>query len=182
MRRMLAAFAAAGWLLARPAPAAEVDGVKVDEQATLADGTQLVLNGAGMRVKFIVDVYVGALYLPAKQADAAAILAAPVANRMWMHFVYEEVAAESLQEAWSDGFDPARRWHLRLPRCVLDVDATIAGSRQRLRPILDTVLLEPRAGRMTLTWRATLSIGAALLRVELVEIGVSELDAREGAA
>ncbi|MCA9786636.1 MAG: DUF2169 domain-containing protein, partial [Candidatus Cloacimonetes bacterium] len=44
-----------------------------------------------------------------------------------------------------DGFDPARRWHLRLPRCVLDVDATIAGSRQRLRPILDTVLLEPRA-------------------------------------
>ena len=102
----LAVLLAALPLLAPPgAGALEMEGVQVPDTARLADGTALVLNGAGTRTKFVFDVYVGALYLPAKTTDAAAVLAAPVPNRVLMHFVYDEVDAESLREAWTDGFE-----------------------------------------------------------------------------
>ncbi len=108
MKTMLRVVTLATTLLAL-APAAtralEVEGVQIAEQATLADGTTLVLNGAGVRVKFFFDIYIGALYLPAKMDDAQAIMAEPRPNRVLMHFVYGKVDAESLREAWTEGFE-----------------------------------------------------------------------------
>lgn len=68
---------AAGTLVlahALPSHGAEVSGVKVPDSITLA-GKELKLNGAGMRVKFIVDVYVMGLYLPKKESTPADIQA-----------------------------------------------------------------------------------------------------------
>lgn len=90
--------------LVNPVAALEVRGVRLEDSATLVDGTRLVLNGAGVRVKFIFDVYVGALYLPAPSRQAETLLATPTANRVSMHFVYDKVDAEALREAWRDGF------------------------------------------------------------------------------
>ena len=56
-----------GCALSLPAHVAKVAGVKFDETSQLSAGVpQLVLNGAGIRKKFFVKVYVGALYLPKK--------------------------------------------------------------------------------------------------------------------
>lgn len=52
------------------AQAATVDGVKVDDTVTVA-GKTLVLNGAGMRKKFVINVYVAALYLSEKKSTSA---------------------------------------------------------------------------------------------------------------
>jgi Chalcone isomerase-like len=67
-----------------------------------ANGQALVLNGLGLRKKFFVKVYVGALYLPAKEHDAARILAADAPRRMTMHFVYS-VNAGQMCDAWAEG-------------------------------------------------------------------------------
>ena len=69
-------------------------------------GQELVLNGAGLRKKFIVKVYAGALYLKEKSSDAAAIVAADEAMQIRMHFLYG-VKPEQLIDAWNDGFDAA---------------------------------------------------------------------------
>lgn len=74
MRTLVAAL-----LLAAALPASavvEVAGVKVPDTLTV-DGKTLVLNGAGVRTKTFlkVKVYVGALYVPQKSKDAAAIVA-----------------------------------------------------------------------------------------------------------
>ena len=54
-----------------PAAALEIEGIEVAETISSADNkTTLLLNGAGLREKFYIDVYVGALYLPAKTTDA----------------------------------------------------------------------------------------------------------------
>ena len=68
-----------GWLLcmvcAMPVRAADIEGVRVEDRIALPGGTALVLNGAGVRTKLaFAKLYVGALYLPAKQAAAEAIL------------------------------------------------------------------------------------------------------------
>ena len=50
-----------------------VSGVKVDAKLNL-EGQSLVLNGAGTRVKMFMDMYVGALYLEKKSANANEIM------------------------------------------------------------------------------------------------------------
>ena len=63
--------------------AAEVAGVKIDDKATVG-GRELVLNGAGVRTRLIVKVYVAALYLPQKAASTQAALARDEPRRMTM--------------------------------------------------------------------------------------------------
>ena len=78
------------------ASAAEIEGVRVDEQIA-APGGQLVLNGAGVRTKLaFMKLYVGALYLPAKKAFANEILKDPGAKRVAMHVLIDELTAKDL--------------------------------------------------------------------------------------
>ena len=85
--------------------AREVAGVNFEESLTVSELDQsLRLNGAGIRYKFFFKIYIGALYLPAQQNDPAVILKNPQANRMVMHFLYDEVTREKLVAAWQEGF------------------------------------------------------------------------------
>ena len=99
MRKLI--LAAALTLAAVTVSGATVAGVKIEDSSSVA-GQNLVLNGAALRKKFVVKVYVGALYLPSKQANAAAILAADAPRRQVMHFLYD-VDKEKMAEAWEEG-------------------------------------------------------------------------------
>lgn len=89
-----------------PVKALVVGDVKVPETLGTADAkTTLVLNGAGLREKFYVDVYVAALYLPAKTPDAAAILSDEGPASMVMHVVYNEISKKKITDGWNDGLD-----------------------------------------------------------------------------
>ncbi len=91
------------FFLSATAYAQEVAGVKVPEQATLAN-TVLKLNGAGIRSKFFFKIYVGALYLPQKTKNAETAISMNGPKRILMHFLYKEVEKEKLIEGWVDGF------------------------------------------------------------------------------
>jgi hypothetical protein len=86
-----------------PAMAASVAGVNLEDRITV-NGQQLVLNGAGIRKKLFIKVYVGGLYLPAKQNNASSILAADTPRRMVMAFVFS-VGKEKIAEAWDEGLE-----------------------------------------------------------------------------
>jgi len=86
--------------------AREVAGVKLKEQITVeAIDDVLKLNGAGIRTKFFFKIYVGALYLTDKQSSAETILKSDKANRVLMHFLYDEVEKKKLADAWVEGFE-----------------------------------------------------------------------------
>ena len=86
--------------------AREIADVKLSEQISV-EGVEkeLVLNGAGIRYKFFFKIYVGALYLPEKQKSANKILKGARANRIVMHFLYDEVEKKKLVNAWIEGFE-----------------------------------------------------------------------------
>lgn len=84
------------------AQAVEVKGVKVDEAAQVGSSA-LVLNGAGVRTKAIFKVYVGALYLAQKQADANAVISDTGNKRVSMHFL-RELSSEALLKGMNEGF------------------------------------------------------------------------------
>ena len=97
------------FLVVSLALAAASVGAQTLAGVTLADsvkvnGQSLVLNGAGVRKKLFVKVYVGALYLPSKQTSAQAILASDTPRRMVMHFVYN-VDRGKMVEAWQEGLE-----------------------------------------------------------------------------
>lgn len=90
-------------LLAAPlAQAGELAGVTLPETVTVA-GSELTLNGMGLREAGWIDVYVGALYLANPTSDAEAVIAADAPSRISLHFV-RDVGEESLTDAWKEGF------------------------------------------------------------------------------
>jgi hypothetical protein len=92
-------------LAAFPAAATEIAGVKVADSIDV-EGKTLVLNGAGIRTKTFlkVKVYVGALYLPQKSTDAAAVVAldAPKVLRLTL---LRDVDKASMLTAFRDGIE-----------------------------------------------------------------------------
>jgi hypothetical protein len=82
--------------------AMEIAGVDVPKSETIGNRV-LVLNGAGIRKKFFVKVYVGSLYLPVKRSTVDKILAEPDAKRIVMTFL-REVGEHKLVNAWNEGF------------------------------------------------------------------------------
>jgi len=93
-----------GVAVASAALAAEVAGVKLDDKVRIApNAPELVLNGAGIRTRFFVKVYVGALYLPEKKTAAADVLALGGAKRVSLAML-RELTAQQLADALNEGF------------------------------------------------------------------------------
>jgi len=86
--------------------ARDIADISFNEQISVESVEKpLLLNGAGIRYKFFFKIYVGALYLPAKQNSANQILKTSQANRVVMHFLHDEVEKEKLVNAWIEGFE-----------------------------------------------------------------------------
>ena len=83
------------------AEAAEVSGVKVDDKASI-NGTELLLNGAGMRTRLIIKVYVGALYVPQKATTAQAVLGKDQHRRIAL-YLQRDIDYEQLVETLRAG-------------------------------------------------------------------------------
>lgn len=81
--------------------AAEVAGVRVDEKLRVGSN-ELVLNGAGIRSKFFIKIYVGALYVGEKSSSPAAIIDSPVPRRVSLRLL-RDLDAESLHAALDEG-------------------------------------------------------------------------------
>lgn len=89
------------FLTASAAWAGTLAGVTLPDKAEV-DGQNLVLNGMGLRSKFVIKVYVGGLYLPAKEKSAQKVLAADSPRRMVLSFIYD-VSKDQMCEAWNEG-------------------------------------------------------------------------------
>jgi len=85
-------------------PALEIGGVNMPD--TLMIGKEkLVLNGAGLRKKFFVKVYAGALYLKSKSSDADKIIQADEPMGIKMHWIYDGVEGKKIIDGWNSGFE-----------------------------------------------------------------------------
>jgi len=102
--RLLAVFLL--FVLALSTQAREVAGITLPERVKLNEvPTELQLNGAGVRSKFIFDIYVGALYLTKQANTVKDVINMPGPKRVHMHFLYDEVSKEKLVGGWNSGFE-----------------------------------------------------------------------------
>lgn len=68
-------------------------------------GEEMNLNGAGMREKMWIDLYVGGLYVQVKSSDAATLINADAPMAIKLHIVSGMVSQEKMIGAVTDGFD-----------------------------------------------------------------------------
>ena len=93
-------------LVSTPALALQIEDIEIPEQITQTASKQtLTLNGAGIRTKFIFNIYVGALYLSKNTKQVTQILNSTDSRRISMHFLYDKIEKEKMTNGWTDGFE-----------------------------------------------------------------------------
>ena len=88
-------------LMPLAAVGAEVAGVKIEDK-TRVGNSELALNGAGLRKRLFVQVYVMGLYAPEKTKSAAALLEQAGPRRVAIQML-RNVGADAFNEALADG-------------------------------------------------------------------------------
>jgi len=91
--------------------AATLAGVTLPDTARIG-GTTLVLNGLGLRTKYMVKVYVAGLYLPQKSSDPTTIISADAPKRIVMHFLHgasKKQMSDAFDESFSDNTPDAKK-------------------------------------------------------------------------
>lgn len=101
LQRLRCAALIAALLAAPGAQALEVAGIQVDEKVRVG-ASDLLLNGAGLRSKLFVKVYVAALYAPQRAATPAALLDSPAPRRMTLRLM-RDIGADTLHAALEEG-------------------------------------------------------------------------------
>lgn len=100
-RHLRQALLATALIIALPTHAADVAGVHFDEKASVA-GSELTLNGAGLRTRFMLKIYAMGLYLP-KRADSAEAIAGTTGPKRIQIITLRDLTAEQFADALVEG-------------------------------------------------------------------------------
>lgn len=80
-----------------------INDVEIADSINIAD-QNLLLNGAGIRSKFFLNIYIGALYLTEKSSDEDNIIDADMPMTIRLYITSSLIDGEKMSEATLDGF------------------------------------------------------------------------------
>jgi len=113
----------------------EIGGITMpDTMPTPISGTDsgaLHLNGAGIREKFFIDLYVGALYLQSKQSDARQIMQAQEPMAIRLHILSNLITSEKMVAATEEGFEHSTEG--KLAPIQTKIDQLLAAFKQPIK-------------------------------------------------
>jgi hypothetical protein len=83
-----------------------IGGVSVPAKVSV-DGTNLVFNGGGIRVKYTFNLYVGALYIKRPSMDANKIINDDLTMAIHLNIISDKVTRDKFLETVNEGFKTA---------------------------------------------------------------------------
>ncbi|MCL1068709.1 chalcone isomerase family protein [Shewanella olleyana] len=101
----LTAVLSTSLLIPSLAQAKTVSGVELADNLTIAEQS-LALNGAGVRSKFFMDLYVGSLYIATPATDLTAVLEQSTAV-VRLNITSGMITSDKMVDAINEGFDSA---------------------------------------------------------------------------
>lgn len=105
MKLLSTLILATALLLPNISSAKDISGIQVADTMML-ENQSLQLNGAGVRSKFFMDLYVGSLYVPSQASSTVAVLEAPIAV-IRLDITSGMITAEKMRDAITEGFELA---------------------------------------------------------------------------
>jgi hypothetical protein len=88
--------------------AKEIEGVNMPEYLEVAK-SKLILNGAGVRSKFFMDLYVGGLYLQNKSNNQKEIIESDAPMAIRLHIISSLITSKKMEKATREGFENATK-------------------------------------------------------------------------
>jgi len=116
----------------------EVAGIKVP-LVFKSDESALILNGAGTREKYFMDLYVGALYLKAKSMDAQKIMDADESMCVKLHIVSGMITSEKMTSAVDEGFTKSAKSNLSALQSRIDQFKAVFAAKINKGDVYDIV-------------------------------------------
>ena len=104
MKKKVIILVLIGLLFSSTVDAMKLAGVNVPENITAGEN-RLVLNGAGIRTKFFMKMYVGALYLTERNSSPEKIINADEPMAISLHITSSLITSERMEEATREGFE-----------------------------------------------------------------------------
>jgi hypothetical protein len=103
MRKTALAIIMSLVMVALTCQAIEIQGVNIPQSISV-DQQELILNGAGVRSKFFIKLYVGGLYLKQKGSDPQKIIQADEPMAIRLHIISSMITSERMEDATREGF------------------------------------------------------------------------------
>src|SRR4051812_19418643 len=101
--KSLLAGAALALAFTQGAGAADINGIKFDDTVKVG-GKDLVLNGLGIRTKFVFKVYAAGLYLPEKKSSVPEVLKVEGPRRVTL-VMMRDLTSEEFGDAFMAGLN-----------------------------------------------------------------------------
>jgi len=170
-------FAVLALSLALPALAKDVAGVAVPDSVSVG-GQTLVLNGAGIRTKFFVKVYVAALYLEKRSSDPVAIVAADAPWKVSLT-LKREADKKAILGGFKEGFENNSR--ADLPKLLADLDRVDAVMKD-LKPgdVVEFTYLPGAGCTVTAAGGGTVTIEGKIFAAGMLRIWLGDEPAQGG--
>ncbi len=104
MLKKISLFAIAFILVSFTSGDMEIGGIIMPDTLKAGD-SDLTLNGAGIRTKFFLKLYVGGLYLQNKTTDANKVLSEDKPMAIRLHIISSMITSEKMEDATREGFE-----------------------------------------------------------------------------
>ena len=104
MLKKISLFAIAFILVSFTSGDMEIGGITMPDTLKAGD-SDLTLNGAGIRTKFFLKLYVGGLYLQNKTTDANKVLSEDKPMAIRLHIISSMITSEKMEDATREGFE-----------------------------------------------------------------------------
>jgi len=120
--------------------AAEIGGVQMPDLIETEQGV-LILNGAGIRTKFFLDVYVGGLYLRRKHFNPAEIVAADEPMAIRLQVVSAMITAQVMAQATREGFSKATGGNITPIQPEIETFITVFSEKINKNDVFDLIYI-----------------------------------------
>ncbi len=118
----------------------EIKGIEMPDTLNAGDDT-LVLNGAGVRKKYLVDVYVGGLYLKEKCHDPVKIIADDEPMAIRLHIISGIVTSEKMAASTLEGFEASTGGNIAPLKDKIDTFISVFKDNIKKGDVYDLVYL-----------------------------------------
>lgn len=126
------------------APAQTKAGGATLPNSVTFEGETLVLNGVGIREKFWMDMYAGALYLNSKSSNASAIVMANEPMAIKLHMVSKMITSDRMIDAVNEGFQNSTKGNTAPLKNEIEKFIGFFKEEIKLNDVFDMVYLPSR--------------------------------------
>lgn len=116
--------------------AKEIEGINMPDSLEVGQ-SELMLNGAGVRSKFFMDLYVGGLYLKKKSNNSKEIIDGDELMAIRLHIISSLVTSKKMEKAWREGFENATEGKTEPIKNQIEEIITVFGEKIEENDIFD---------------------------------------------